>query len=248
MDSGWCWRIDHETRINRGYVYSSAFITDEQAEREFRGKNPKVEKTRIVPYVSGRYRDGWVKNVVGIGNASGFVEPLESTSLAAICNEAHTLAELLATNDGCAPSPGEVRLYNRRHAFNWDSIRRFLAVHYKFNARLDTSFWRECREKTDLAGAEDVIENYLENGPTPIFSTTLLDQRDQFGMDGYLTMLMGQGVPHRKRYVPSPREQETWRDIHQKIGREASNGFTVPEALRVVRSPQWVWPQGIYRY
>src|SRR5207245_3035829 len=55
MDAGWCWRIDHEFLINRGYVYSSAFLSDEEAEREFRAKNPKVETTRPVKFVSGRY-------------------------------------------------------------------------------------------------------------------------------------------------------------------------------------------------
>src|SRR5262249_58189137 len=73
MDAGWCWRIDHEFLINRGYVYSSAFISDEDAEREFRAKNPKVQTTKPVKFVTGRHERAWVKNVVGIGNDAGFV-------------------------------------------------------------------------------------------------------------------------------------------------------------------------------
>ena len=83
MNAGWCWQIEHEHRINRGYVYSPDFISDDEAEQEFRAKNPKVGSTRIVKFVSGRYERAWVKNVVAIGNAGGFVEPLESTSLGA---------------------------------------------------------------------------------------------------------------------------------------------------------------------
>src|SRR5262249_37361518 len=64
MDAGWCWQIEHEFRINRGYVYSSDFIADDAAEKEFRAKNPKVSSTRVVKFVSGRYERSWVKNVV----------------------------------------------------------------------------------------------------------------------------------------------------------------------------------------
>src|SRR3954454_7229231 len=55
MDAGWCWRIDHTGRINRGYVYSSSFISDEDAEREYRAKNPKVTNTRVVRFITGAY-------------------------------------------------------------------------------------------------------------------------------------------------------------------------------------------------
>ena len=74
MDAGWCWQIEHETFINRGYVYSSSFITDDAAREEFLRKNPKIAtEPRVVKFRSGRYQAMWQGNVVGIGNASGFV-------------------------------------------------------------------------------------------------------------------------------------------------------------------------------
>ena len=168
MDCGWCWRIDHEHSVDRGYVYSSAFIDDAAAETEFRAKNPKVETTRIVNFVSGRYERCWVKNVIGIGNAAGFVEPLESTSLAAICNQAKALAETLHDCD-FTPRPSLVKFFNIRDAWSWDRIRQFLACHYRFNTRLDNAFWRECREKVDLVGAADFVEYFKENGPSVLW-------------------------------------------------------------------------------
>ncbi len=82
MDAGWCWRIEHEQEINRGYVYSSSAISDDQAREEFQRKNPKVKiRDKIVKFRSGRYQRGWVDNVMAIGNASGFVEPLESSGV-----------------------------------------------------------------------------------------------------------------------------------------------------------------------
>lgn len=246
MDAGWCWQIEHEHRINRGYVYSSAFIADTDAEAEFRAKNPRVEATRIVRFVSGRYQNGWVKNVVAIGNASGFVEPLESTSLAAICVQAQSVAETLIDCER-ELRPSLLVQYNKRNAKSWDTIRQFLAIHYKFNTRLDTPFWQECRAHVDLVSAADFVTYYQENGPSVVWRTTLLDQSDQFGMEGYLSMLVGQQVPYRRTYTPAARDWENWHKIKQTIRQKVSQGFNVPDALQVIRSPQWTWPPGIYQ-
>src|SRR6516162_6712599 len=168
MNAGWCWQIEHENRINRGYVYSSAFISDEEAEAEFRARNPKVSNTRIVKFVSGRYERAWVKNVVAIGNAAGFVEPLESTSLGVICFDAHALAESLLDVD-LAPRPTQVQQYNRRTAHIWEIIREFLALHYKFNTRLQTPFWQACVHDTYLGSALEFVDFFCENGPSTLW-------------------------------------------------------------------------------
>lgn len=168
MDAGWCWQIEHENWINRGYVYSSSFISDEAALSEFRAKNPKIaNEPRLVKFRSGRYARNWVGNVVGIGNSVGFVEPLEATALQVICVEASTLADSLVDSLQ-EPMPTMQRLYNRYNAEQWDDIRDFLAVHYAFNTRLDTEFWRACWADTDLGGAAPVVEWYRENGPSAL--------------------------------------------------------------------------------
>ena len=165
MHSGWCWRIDHEHHINRGYVYSSAFISDADAEGEFRDKNPKVKTTRVVQFTSGRYAHAWVKNVVAIGNSNGFVEPMEATALTKICLDAQGLADALF--DTCREIvPTTVRQYNLRSAVLWDETRDFLAIHYKFNTRFDTPYWKACVADTDLAGAQHFVDFYRENGPS----------------------------------------------------------------------------------
>src|SRR5438552_12162174 len=165
MSSGWAWQIEHINRINRGYVYSSGFISDEDAERELRHKNPKVGPTRIVKFISGRYERAWVKNVVAIGNASGFVEPLEATALGMIGTRSQLLAQVLMETDRQVV-PDQVDLYNRHHRRLWDTIRDFLACHYRFNHHLSTPFWRHCQNETDLAGARPMVEYYQEYGPT----------------------------------------------------------------------------------
>jgi tryptophan 7-halogenase len=245
MDAGWCWRIDHEFLIHRGYVYSSAFLSDDEAEREFRSKNPKVGVTHAVRFVTGRYERSWVKNVVGIGNASGFVEPLESTSLGVICDESDSLVNSLL-ECGRRPTPTVVRQYNKRFGMKWDHIREFLGVHFKFNTGLDTPFWRECRARCDLGGAAEVVEYYRENGPGTYHKLTLLDRLSQFGLEGYWTLLIGQKVPYQEPYVPSRQERETWRQIQQAFKAKAEAGVSVKEALTLVRSPAFHWPPTLY--
>jgi tryptophan halogenase len=246
MNAGWCWQIDHEDRINRGYVYASAFIGDDEAEREFRGKNPKVGPTRVVRFKSGRYERGWVKNVVAIGNACGFVEPLEATSLGAIGTEAALLVETLIDAD-FAPGDAQIKHFNRAVAITWDNIRRFLAIHYKFNTRLDNAFWRACRADTDLAGAEDIVEFYQENGPSHHGRLVLLNQLDQFTIDGWLALLVGMKVPYRSGFVASAEEREQWRRIAEQNKRQAQSAMGVKSALEAIRSPRWRWHPDFYR-
>lgn len=240
MDAGWCWQIEHEARINRGYVYSSGFVDDDTAEAEFRANNPKLGDTRIVRFRSGRYRNAWVKNVVAIGNSSGFVEPLEATAIAAICSASRALAESLAE---CrqAVTDSVRREFNRYNARSWDTIADFLAVHYRFNGLRDTAFWRECREKVDLRGAAPIVDYYKENGPSQLWRLTLEDPVCRFRLDGYYTLLVGQKVPHKKLGTVSARERRAWRKLQSATRHYASQGATVRDALATVRAPSWRW-------
>jgi tryptophan 7-halogenase len=241
MDAGWAWQIEHECRINRGYVYSPEFISDEEAEREFRAKNPRVGPTRVVRFVSGRYQRAWVGNVVAVGNASGFVEPLEATALGVIAQQSRLLADTLLLSDR-EPRATQAAMFNRFHQRAWDAIRGFLAVHYKFNTRQDTPFWRHCRAETDLAGASEVAEYYAENGPDGFWGPTLLDNpHDPFTISGYITMLTGMKVPYRRTYHPTDRELALLEQRRRKFRDIALRAMTVREALAAIRSPRWKW-------
>ena len=241
MDAGWCWQIEHEHFINRGYVYSSSFISDEAALAEFLRKNPKVAiQPRVVRFRTGRYQRTWIGNVVAVGNATGFVEPLEATALQVICVEASTLADSLL-DSLCEPTPTLIQLYNRYNREQWDDIRDFLAVHYKFNTRLDTPFWRACRADIALHGAQDIVDWYRENGPSVLAGVTLVHPSNSFRMDGFLALLVGQDVPHNKRYEPPPAERSFWHQHCQNLAAEARRAMGVNEALRAIRSPGLKW-------
>jgi tryptophan 7-halogenase len=139
-------------------------------------------------------------------------------------------------------------VYNRRVARTWDDIRRFLAIHYRFNRRVDSEFWRACVEKTDLADARDFVDYYLENGPSARWGSNLVGGRDAFGFEGYLSMMVGMRVPHRRTYQISEAERQTWRKIVEHNRAEAAAGLGMRESLDVIRSPQFKVKPGFYHY
>lgn len=240
MDAGWCWRIDHERFINRGYVYSSAFISDSDAEAEFRRKNPAVTTTRKVLFRSGVYRRTWVDNVFAVGNAAGFVEPLEATALMVICGEMQALASGLEETDG-EPTETLRKIYNRFMGGVWEEIRDFLAVHYRFNTRLDTPFWQHCREETPLRSAAEIVEYYRENGPGHAAQVVLVRPGSAFGINGYLSLLYGQQAPTKYRYTASPAETATWQRHCGELQERAQRAADTRTVFQYIRDPRWQW-------
>ncbi len=242
MDAGWAWQIEHEHFINRGYVYSSAAISDDDARAEFVRKNPRAAKDgRVVKFRSGRYRRLWVDNVCAIGNSAGFVEPLEATALMIACSQSQGLVDMLQ-HCGYAPTQTIRDLYNHLFATSWDNTRDFLAIHYKLNTRLDTPFWRHCRNDTNVNDLQPLLKFYDENGPTGFGRYHLRGTvENDFGIDGYLVMLVGNRVPYEGRHRPTETELQRWRQHHAQIAAEADTGMGVAEALAYVRHPGWQW-------
>ncbi len=245
MNSGWAWQIEHDHLINRGYVFSSKFVSDEEAEREFRERNPKVTDTRLLRFSSGIRRRRWVKNVVAIGNSAGFVEPLEATSLTMITDHLTKLALTLADSD-LTIRPKVRELYNRVTDEHWQAVRCFLALHYKFNTRLDTEFWQACRNDSDLAGAENIVEYYQQCGPGTLWADSLIGRDDPFGWEGYLAILHGQKVPTDRLFHPPREEIERWKGYQKSFREKGKSGMNLHEALQIIRSKRWKWNPRFY--
>jgi len=239
MDAGWCWRIDHEKEINRGYVYCSSSISDDAARAEFQQKNPKIQiRDRIVHFRSGRYQRSWVGNVMAVGNSCGFVEPLESTGLMVICWQMLTFAELIRF----IGRTDEVRdLFNKKWAETWDEIRDFLVLHFWGNTRLDTPYWQHCRHDANLAGFRPLLEFYQENGPTGYGRYLLQNTGSQFGIEGFLVLLVGQQIPYRNRHLATAAELDFIAARRSQFKAEAAAALDVKEALAFIRHPQWRW-------
>lgn len=221
MQAGWCWTIPQRDDDHLGYVFASAHLSDEDAERELRSTFD-VGDTRVVRFRSGRHEHFCIGNVAAIGNSYGFVEPLESTGIFVICRQALLLA--LQLHHGGALTAEFAAIANRAVGEVWDQIRWFLAIHYRFNRRVDSSFWRECATSCDISGVEHVVDRFVRQGP---LSAGGAEGRARGGLNftsfGYDVLLHGQGLVAPVR--PTHEQQEQWAE------RKASNRAMVATAL-----------------
>ncbi len=224
MNAGWCWSIPVRGENHRGYVHSSAFISEDEALAEMRAKNPGLGEAKTVRFRSGRHADFWKGNVAAVGNAYGFVEPLESTALHMVIIElAYLRAGIARANEPAALSK-YVEYANRNVGAHWDSLRWFLALHYKHNRRLDTPFWRAARNDVDASGLDELVGWVQKEGPSVSLEGRRFTPQDPtFGLSGLMTMLLGQHVPHAGK-PPDATTREAFEATHaghQKVLRWA---------------------------
>ncbi len=145
LSAGWVWEIPLREKRSLGYVHSSAFISDDQAEQElraFEGRHAESLDARIVPFKVGHRKKAWVRNCVAIGLSGGFIEPLESTGLYLSDLATVMLSEHFPYHDDLAPLAFR---YNRILADRFYEILDFINMHYCLTQRQDTEFWKEVR-------------------------------------------------------------------------------------------------------
>lgn len=146
LSAGWVWNIPLYDRDGTGYVYSSAFISESEAEAEFRkhlGSAADDLKALHIKMRVGRNRNSWVKNCIAIGLSSGFVEPLESTGIFFI---QHGIEELVNHFPDKEFNSELISSYNKAIARCIDGVREFLTLHYFASTRADTPFWKATNE------------------------------------------------------------------------------------------------------
>jgi tryptophan halogenase len=219
VEFGWQWRIPLQHRTGNGYVFSSAHTSDDRA-RELLLKNLGSEalaEPRLIRFMTGRRRQLWNRNVVCLGLASGFVEPLESTAIHLIQVAIQRLILLF-------PHRGDVehrrREFNRSAAAEYEYIRDFIVLHYHANNRRGEPFWDACRDQSVPDSLAHRIEMFRESAG--IFCAT----EDLFQLTSWLQVLWGQGVRPQAThpFVSSvaPQDRETYlSDLRRLIAQAA---------------------------
>lgn len=174
IENGWVWDIPLWNRIGTGYVYSSDFVDDETAEKEFRNhlaRDPRfaerAEKAELrkIDIRHGYHKEGWVKNVVGIGLAYGFVEPLESTGLVSTHSNIVRLMEILQRRKFNV-NRYDIDAYNYSAAHELNGFRDFVTMHYAASSRMDTPYWRYHTQEKSCRGLGGEVVRQGQNNMT----------------------------------------------------------------------------------
>ena len=186
-EAGWQWRIPLQHRVGNGLVYSTKYINDEDAQKTLLAniQGPLVTQPRIIRFKPGQREATWRGNCVALGLSSGFLEPLESTSIYLIQRNVIRLLQMFPTN---GISPTDVAEFNRQSDQEMEHIRDFIILHYHVTNRRDTQFWRDCSSMSIPPSLQHRIDLFRETGR--VFRAP----NELFAENSWIQVMLGQGI------------------------------------------------------
>jgi len=173
LEGGWAWRIPLQSRTGHGHVFASRFIDADRAREQLLARldGAPVADPRLLRFTTGHRERFWVNNVVAIGLSSGFLEPLESTSIYLIQDGIGRLMSMLTA--GRPLGEDDRAFFNDGATRRFARIRDFIILHYCLTRRRDSELWRHVSSmelpdtlafKLDLWRRFGVLHEYDEEG------------------------------------------------------------------------------------
>jgi hypothetical protein len=226
--AGWVWDIALPTRRGIGYTYSSAHVSDEQAEQELhhylaaeagvRGEAPEL---RQIKFRSGHREKLWHRNCVAVGLSGGFVEPLEASALVMIEMSAKMLSEQLPANRDAMDIVA--KRFNSKFLYHWYRIIEFLKLHYVLSKRTDSDYWRDNRETNSIpTDLQESLELWRYQGPwyqdLPQFDELFSSASYQYVLYGMDYVSEGPGTARRSDADNSSVANELFAANNQRTG------------------------------
>lgn len=186
-EAGWQWRIPLQSRVGNGLVYCSRYLSDDEATQAILDniEGEPITEPRTIRFRTGKRRKHWNKNCVAMGLASGFIEPLESTSIHLIQRAIIRLMQMFPYNGIRQP---EINEFNQQMDAEIENIRDFIVLHYHVTDREDTRFWRHCRSMAIPESLQHRIELFKQTGR--VFKV----DSELFGENSWIQVMLGQGL------------------------------------------------------
>jgi tryptophan halogenase len=186
-DSGWQWRIPLQSRVGNGLVFCSRYLSDDEAIRTILDNvdGEPITEPRVIRFRTGQRRKHWNKNCVAMGLASGFIEPLESTSIHLIQRAITRLVQMFPYAGIRDP---EVNEFNSQMDLEIQNIRDFIVLHYHVTQREDTRFWRHCKNMKIPDTLQHRIDLFKQTGR--VFKVA----NELFGENSWIQVMLGQGL------------------------------------------------------
>jgi tryptophan 7-halogenase len=190
-EAGWQWRIPLQHRRGNGIVYSSRFMSDEDARSALLDSVSEglLSEPRQIRFRPGQRLEHWKKNCVAVGLASGFIEPLESTSIHMIQRSLIRLAQMFPAG-GITQS--DIDEFNQQTRFENDNIRDFIVLHYHQTNRRDSPFWRHCSSMPIPETLAHRIRLFRESAR--VFKIP----NELFSENSWTQVMLGQGIEPRQ--------------------------------------------------
>lgn len=184
---GWQWKIPLQHRVGNGLVYCSDYMSDDAAARTLLDNldGQPITDPRPIRFTTGRRRMQWNRNCVSLGLASGFLEPLESTSIHLIQNSIIRLVKMFPHR---SIEQATVDQYNREVKSEFEYIRDFIILHYHVNRRTDSPYWADCREMAVPDSLGHRIELFKRNG------VVFREYGELFSEVSWTAVMVGQGI------------------------------------------------------
>lgn len=188
--AGWRWRIPLQHRVGNGLVFCSRYLSDDEAVANLLAavEGATITEPRVLKFRTGRRRKAWHRNCVTLGLASGFVEPLESTSIHLIMTGVTRLMQLFPFG---GVTPSLVEHYNRLSQVELEKIRDFIVLHYHATAR-EEPFWAHCRAMDIPESLSHRIDLFREN------AHAYQADGELFRVDSWTQVMLGQGIRPRR--------------------------------------------------
>ncbi|GGB31090.1 tryptophan halogenase [Sphingomonas metalli] len=188
--AGWQWRIPTQRRVGNGHIFSSAFMTEDDAAARLMANldGPALAEPRRIRFRAGCRERFWTGNCIAIGLAAGFLEPLESTSIYLIQEGISRFISLFPRAD----MPDILRTeYNRHMRTEFEQVRDFIILHYAATERDDTPFWNHCRTMTLPDSLQHKIDLFRQTGRVFRYNDEL------FTRPSWVAVMLGQRIEPR---------------------------------------------------